>query len=1419
MKKRIYSLLVTASMFFSILPVEAALINPDDLATDGKLVENVARYKNAYRAKSGSSLSGWTNGVENDDPQFTDTNWLQGYGSGEYGIVDLEKAYSIAAIGIMSTEMPWHHAPTEIYGTNDPSCSLNGAELIATITLEDAQNAEIINGAVKKSVVAANGGKYRYILFKPVDANGDGLIVKEVFVYSYLTDEYGQWNITDNSGIRSFTLPVTYVNPSEAKEFTIDIVNYDEEGYMTKYTQAEAEGSPLSAQTDITQNNVKSQAVLLSGGKPVSDAPLGIFGFDGFNADKGKADSFETAVSDYAGDNYLLVEGKTVASSDTIIVKAVKSDAETAEDAFNDVQSLYWYGAAKSDNGYSFKIPFSEGGQYYIEVTRYDKDGASESKYFKYNMIDTALRQDCIDSFMSFESDGENNLSEYITDAVDNLGFITESSLINRSSTLTSEFAQTFTDVRDIMADSDVDSDELIKMLNTATVVYFLKKGDNSYMTEYGYLIEGEVKDYVESELGYSFDADVKAEFSLSEPVTNIGTEGRLIFSFSGAQMDASTLTSENITLEKNGKTVEYEILSADSSSISIDKSVLEQGGKYKISFNGGCLTTDGKRMTEVKSFEFTAGEIIDIPYKEGKIIKNVALNKSVTGAVDTSYREEPANVITDGNTSKDVLFKVNETIVIDLEDYYEICALNFSGDDPAMGRWYHNTGVAVLGSDTSPKFKDDYTTLFRFSESTSEVATQVDCLHKLEGSDKVRYIGLRRNSEAGILMREIKAYAYVDTEFGPWETKAFNGAGNYTFAIAVTENVDSNSYYMLINAYDENSNTVKASVNEVTAKNGKLSATINAPSACRGISAVVVSDIETMRAVTDSVTIGEAIETQPSVSEGISVVGSDSGLTIDVAPSEKMKNSSRVVVSVVKTAETGKTAKEAFENMSASQLEANTVYSYMGKCSDGIQLFLDSLAEGKYYINTSVSNLDGSVENVYYKYTVVSDEVREDIVSDFMSADESGVIQVISDALNVSEVISTDALADTSYIDQADFSKLVVYTRDLIYTESEKAQSKSITDVIDAINAASFVKALYDSDSEKAKELSVKYAPLLGEYFDNKVDIEKFTAVFSEIKENINSAQTLGETLEWAKMLSYMKNASNSDVAQAMRTYKSELGIDLNYASEKKVSLERTAEFMDFTNLKALVGKTAFNNAYKSAVKEASSYGGGGGGGGSSSRPVSGGGGSIGIAPSSKTNANSGNNQSSTTVSTDNDAVFADMAEYSWANDAVKSLKEKGIVNGTETGNFEPARFVTRAEFIKMLVMAADIRVDESVYMSFIDVPDGSWYYPYIKIAFSKNICSGVSDYYFNPEGNITRQDMAVLADNLMKAVGVSASGEAVEFTDYASVADYAQKAVNSAAKSGIINGFDDSSFRPLENTRRVDAAMVIYKLTEMIK
>ena len=77
----------------------------------------------------------------------------------------------------------------------------------------------------------------------------------------------------------------------------------------------------------------------------------------------------------------------------------------------------------------------------------------------------------------------------------------------------------------------------------------------------------------------------------------------------------------------------------------------------------------------------------------------------------------------------------------------------------------------------------------------------------------------------------------------------------------------------------------------------------------------------------------------------------------------------------------------------------------------------------------------------------------------------------------------------------------------------------------------------------------------------------------------------------------------------------------------------------------------------------------------------------------------------------------------------------------------------------------------------------------------------------------------MAVLINNFMKVAGVTASGDKAEFSDSADISGYAQAAVEAVSAAGIINGFENGSFKPLDTARRADSAMVIYKLMNLIK
>ena len=78
---------------------------------------------------------------------------------------------------------------------------------------------------------------------------------------------------------------------------------------------------------------------------------------------------------------------------------------------------------------------------------------------------------------------------------------------------------------------------------------------------------------------------------------------------------------------------------------------------------------------------------------------------------------------------------------------------------------------------------------------------------------------------------------------------------------------------------------------------------------------------------------------------------------------------------------------------------------------------------------------------------------------------------------------------------------------------------------------------------------------------------------------------------------------------------------------------------------------------------------------------------------------------------------AFEDMDGAEWAKEAVRELWKKGIVSGRDAYHFAPLDTVTREEFIKLLVLAADC-YDENAEATFADTDVAAWYYPYIASA-----------------------------------------------------------------------------------------------------
>ncbi len=178
--------------------------------------------------------------------------------------------------------------------------------------------------------------------------------------------------------------------------------------------------------------------------------------------------------------------------------------------------------------------------------------------------------------------------------------------------------------------------------------------------------------------------------------------------------------------------------------------------------------------------------------------------------------------------------------------------------------------------------------------------------------------------------------------------------------------------------------------------------------------------------------------------------------------------------------------------------------------------------------------------------------------------------------------------------------------------------------------------------------------------------------------------------------------------------------------------------------------------------------------------------------------------------------AIFKD-TEGHWAKDYIEELTVKGVIAGDGAGNFNPDAYVTREQFLKMLLISACKDSDERSVLEnppaaeegdasspFSDVSKDRWSCYYIKKAYGTVIFTEEYGESFEPVKDITREEAAVW---MSRALQLSA-GEA-DFSDNELIGN--KEMVGAAAAAGLVNGFEDKSFRPGELLTRGQAAVML--------
>ncbi len=226
------------------------------------------------------------------------------------------------------------------------------------------------------------------------------------------------------------------------------------------------------------------------------------------------------------------------------------------------------------------------------------------------------------------------------------------------------------------------------------------------------------------------------------------------------------------------------------------------------------------------------------------------------------------------------------------------------------------------------------------------------------------------------------------------------------------------------------------------------------------------------------------------------------------------------------------------------------------------------------------------------------------------------------------------------------------------------------------------------------------------------------------------------------------------------------------------------------------------------SSLKKGSGSGGGGGGGGGGSSSLSGSSLNSGESIGESAGAVSDGKKDSDTVI--KESRFVDLATVVWAEEAIYSLKEKGIISGRSTTIFDPTSSVTREEFVKMIVLATNSE-NSGATVSFSDVDANAWYYSYVASAVKTGYIKGTGEGKFGVGSFITRQDMAVILARIANGSDIDAT--VCGFSDDEVISEYAKGAVRYVKEKGIMSGMGNNMFAPNANVTRAQAAKAIYE------
>ena len=170
----------------------------------------------------------------------------------------------------------------------------------------------------------------------------------------------------------------------------------------------------------------------------------------------------------------------------------------------------------------------------------------------------------------------------------------------------------------------------------------------------------------------------------------------------------------------------------------------------------------------------------------------------------------------------------------------------------------------------------------------------------------------------------------------------------------------------------------------------------------------------------------------------------------------------------------------------------------------------------------------------------------------------------------------------------------------------------------------------------------------------------------------------------------------------------------------------------------------------------------------------------------------------------------FVDVNDTDWFKVDIEEAYNYGFTQGTSATTYNPYGQITRGEFAVMIARALELK--PKGYKVLFDDVKGKWYQNEVQALQDVGIIYGFKDGTFGGDKTITRQEAATFITRMLSHMNVDVTvANSIDFIDIDEISAFAKDSVQYLASQDVLVGGGDNKFNPTNNLTRAEMAKVL--------